>query len=179
MHTKPILIGIVDDHYLIREGIRETLNNDTANFQIIVEADNGHSFIEQLKTLRTLPDVCLLDINMPVMNGYETLRQLKLHYPFIKALVLTVLSTDYAITKTIMNGAMGYITKHCSLKQLAEAIVTVHSGNYYYSSDISQETIKKIRSKLIPAITDKEMQFLSLCCKDISYKDIAASMNVG
>src|SRR5215218_8337561 len=101
-------LALVDDHTLLRSGLANLLRE--LGYKVLCEANNGNDFIEQLKTC-PMPDVVLLDINMPVMDGYETALWLKKNHPEVKVLALSMYDDEYAIIKMLKNGAKGYILK--------------------------------------------------------------------
>lgn len=115
MNNQPVTIAIVDDHAVIRKAISFRLS--MAGYKVIMEAENGRHFLDQLDS-RNTPDLCLLDINMPVMNGFETLSQLKKLWPGIKVVFFSMQNDQSYITKALQSGADGYVTKDAPLEQL-------------------------------------------------------------
>jgi DNA-binding NarL/FixJ family response regulator len=122
MDVRNVTVAIADDHIPSRKVIRHFLSR--CNHTVIMEADNGKKLFEQLETASVLPDICLLDINMPEMDGYETARTLKEKWPSIKILAL---SGDhlYNLIKIKQMGADGFIHKNCTMGELNEAVIKV------------------------------------------------------
>lgn len=122
MEVRNATVAIADDHLPARKVIRHFLSR--CNFRVIMEADNGKKLFEQLETATVLPDICLLDINMPEMNGFETARRLKEKWPSIKILAI---SGDHPnnLVKIKQMGADGFIHKNCTLVELNEAVKKV------------------------------------------------------
>ncbi len=113
-----------------------------------------------------LPDICILDIFMPVLNGLETLIQIKARWPHIRVLILTGHSTDYYLTRMIRGGADGYLQKNCSPKELEESLRSIHD-NGIYSPDVATykfyRSVKNNEIKL-PEFSEKEIALLKYCC---------------
>jgi DNA-binding NarL/FixJ family response regulator len=163
---------------MVRSGIMSLVTSDPCH-KVVLTASNGKELIENLANLPVLPDVCLLDINMPVMNGYNTVAALKKQYPTIKCLALSIFETEYSIISMIKNGARGYLTKTCSTIELLDAIKIVHNCGYYYSNVASKKVFNIVqKADIQPNLTDKEIQFLTLCCSELSFEKIAEQMNV-
>ena len=112
-----IKLAVVDDHLLFRDGLTELIN-DFSEYNVIIEAENGTDFIEQLVTKGT-PDIILLDINMKKMDGFETAEWLKEHYPEIKILVLSMYENENAIIRMLRAGARGYVLKDIRKESLS------------------------------------------------------------
>ena len=115
MHTQPVTIAIVDDHAIMRKAV--SLRLSMVGYKVVMEADNGKHFLDQLRNVPT-PDLCLLDINMPVMNGFETLGHLKEDYPHMKVVFFSMQDDKTYITKALQLGADGYVTKDAPLEEL-------------------------------------------------------------
>ena len=119
-----IKIAIADDHGLFRKGLSEIVAGFD-NMSIVFEAGNGSELLEQLKKTAQPPDICILDINMPVMNGYETAAALKKEWPKIKVLALSMYDTEFNIIKMLKAGARGYVLKDAEPKELQKALNTI------------------------------------------------------
>jgi two-component system invasion response regulator UvrY len=133
MQLSSIKIAIADDHMLVRNGIISLINT-IDHCEVIADGVNGKDLISNIAALETKPDVSILDISMPVLNGYETIIELKRLYPDMKFLVLTMFEEEYSIIKMIKNGANGYILKGCSTSELQNAITEIYNNGYYYST---------------------------------------------
>ena len=130
-----IKIALVDDHVLLRKSLG-ILIGMLQDFDIMLQAANGQDFINQLKT-NPLPDIALLDITMPVMDGVETARWLKQNHPEVKVLALSMIKNDLIIIRMLKNGARGYILKDCEPSELKTALHQVYKKGYYYNELIT------------------------------------------
>jgi DNA-binding NarL/FixJ family response regulator len=177
--SNPIRLAIADDHAVLRKGIISlTARHD---IELVAEASNGKELIDQLSNLTVLPDVCLLDINMPVMNGYATLEAIKKEWPQIHVLALSMHATEFPIIKMLRGGAGGYLLKDGDPEEIQKAITAVVRHGFYYSDQGTAPAIASqsgADSSTSPNITDKEMKFLSWCCCDLAYKEIAQRMDI-
>ena len=148
MKKELIKVVICDDHSIFREGIKAALNT-TDEIAIIGEADNGLNLLKLLKHVK--PDIILLDINMPVMDGFETLKQLKQLYPDLKVIVLSW-NNDLTWVSSMMNlGANAYLTKDDESSHIIEAIKTCYTREFY----MNEITEKGIKSTLKKATLDE------------------------
>lgn len=175
---KTIHLAIADEQTLFREGITHIINGFN-NFKIDISVDNGKQLLEKLSTCKNQPDICIFEINMPEMNGYETLVSLKEKWSDIKVLILSSYSNEFAIIKMLKGGANGYLLKSCGAFELNKALNSIYTHGTYYLDSFSGRLISLLQNKKIfPLLTDREMQFLSLCPTTLSYKDIARIMFV-
>ncbi len=174
---------LVDDHVLLRNGLVELVKkfgND-----VLFEADNGKDFIAQLKPTQ-LPDVVLMDINMPEMDGYDTCQWLKTNYSFIKVLALSMYDNESSIIRMIKCGAKGYILKDCEPNELRRAIDALINKGYYYTDMVSGKLINAINKieeesselKNLTKLNERETDFLKYTCTELTYKEIADKMYV-
>lgn len=180
MTTPPLIkIAVADDHTVMRKGVIELINS-FGEFKVIMDAVNGKELVEKMVSASTLPDICILDINMPVQNGYETAAQIKQRWPEIKILALSMLSEEFSVIRMLRNGASGYILKDCDPMELRRALLGVHNHSFYHSELLTNRLIMNLHKKdnRSANLTDKETEFLSYCCKDLTYTKIAERMNV-
>jgi two-component system, NarL family, invasion response regulator UvrY len=177
--NRSIRLAIADDHGILRQGIIATAGR--CNVEVVAEASNGSQLLRLISDLDSLPDICILDINMPVMNGYVTLSKIKSLWPQIPVLALSMHYTDFPIMKMLRGGACGYLIKDSAPELLCDAINAIMTDGYYIS-DISRAANRRLNKRDIissgPRITDKEICFLSWCCCDLSYKEIATRMDI-
>lgn len=173
-----IKLAFADDHQAIRQAIIAMLNCDS--IECVADAENGRALIDKITKLKNSPDVCLLDISMPVLNGYETLIELKERWPSIKVLVFTALGSDQNIIRMIRHGAQGYIMKNADIADVRKAIIEVYKEGIYYSDRVPQRLYSSIMNGEIPVqnLTAREMQLLQRCCSDSSYAEIAKELGV-
>ncbi|MCA6448757.1 MAG: response regulator transcription factor [Chitinophagaceae bacterium] len=171
-----IRIALVDDHVVLRKSLGIMLGN-MPGFEVVLEADNGLQLIEQLKT-GCAPDLVLLDITMPGMDGTETARWLKQEYPGIKILVVTMLRSDPVILQMVKIGARGYLLKDCEPSELQEAINAVYETGYYYNELVTPGMRTSNISDDNTALSAQEISFLRWACTDLTHKEIAVEMQV-
>jgi two-component system, NarL family, invasion response regulator UvrY len=181
MIKKPIRVGLVDDHKLFRRGIAELIERFD-DFMVVFELNNGKE-LQKYITAENTPDVILLDINMPELDGYQTATWLNLYYPGVKILVLSMYDSEAAIIKILKAGARGYLLKDADPAELKQALKEVIEHGYYHSGIVAQalmDNLHKIErpSDLLPVLTDRESKFLTLACSELTYKEIADEMSV-
>jgi len=179
--SKKIQVAIADDHTLLRKALAKLVTS-FENYAVLFEADNGKEIKNKISQ-HIIPDVVLLDVNMPEMDGYETASWLFKNHPQIKVLALSMFSDEKTIIKMLRLGAKGYILKNIDPEELKNALDSVVKKNFYLSEYISGKIIsglhKDVDRQEDPVyLTDKEKDFLKLICSEITYKDIAAKMYV-
>lgn len=174
-----ILIAIADDHTVVRDAISNMVSGQ-GKFKVVIKAGNGLELIEQLKKANPMPEICILDIQMPEMNGYETMEYINQHWPELKVLALSMLEDEFAIIRMLKLGASGYLSKATDLEELQKALVYVHERGYYSSEFIASNYFRTIKSQKPAAdtITERQMEFLKYCCTELSMKEIADKMSI-
>lgn len=178
---KKIDIVLVDDHIMLRNGLAVLL--EAKGFNVLFEASNGKEFTERLNA-KQLPDIVLMDISMPEMNGFETTLWLQKNYPQVKVLALSMFDTESKVIKMLKCGARGYLLKNSKPKELIEAIETIEKSGFYLSDLVNSNMSKalltnEINNNTLMELTEREIQFLKYCCTELSYKEIATEMNIG
>jgi DNA-binding NarL/FixJ family response regulator len=172
-------IALVDDHVLLRAGLAGMLKE--SGYTVLFEADNGKDFMEKLKK-GSEPAIVLLDINMPVMDGYTTAAWIKNNYPEIKVLALSMYDDEGAIIKMLKNGARGYILKDSHPSELKAAIDSLASKGFYYSEMVTGRLMRTIMDDdgkaVDESLTEREIEFLKLSATELTYKEIAEKMNL-
>jgi DNA-binding NarL/FixJ family response regulator len=176
METDQIHIAIVDDHTLFRNGVA-ALMSEFAELKVVFEAENGEQ-MQQMLNNHPLPEVILMDINMPVMDGYAAAKWIKEKYPQIRVLALSMFEDDKAVIKMIKSGASGYVLKESKPRELLEAIKTIHVKGVYINEMVSGKLIRSIADDEANHFSKKELEFLKLCCSELTYKEIADQMFV-
>ena len=178
-----IKLLLVDDHPIVLDGIKTHLG-EQKDLEVVGEAANGQEALRKAKLL--LPDVVLMDITMPHMNGLEATAQLRKQLPQCKVLILTMHESREYIAQIMRLGARGYLLKDCSPAELVLAIKTVHQGEVYFSPSISRLLVQGIvdgrRPENIeppPALTDRECEVLSLIAEGLLNKQIADRLGIG
>jgi DNA-binding NarL/FixJ family response regulator len=150
-------------------------------FQVVADAANGRELIALIKTLDVPPDVCLIDINMPEMNGYDTIKALKVEYPDMRFLVLTQFEDQFIIIRMLRLGAGGYLLKDTDATELMHAIRTIMEETYYHNARVNGPLFNHARSGkhfTKHNLSDREQEFLRLCCSELTYAQIASEMNI-
>lgn len=176
-------IVLTDDHVLLRSGLATLVKN--LGHQVLFEANNGKDLIEKL-TPENIPDIVLLDINMPEMDGYETAQWLKKNYPAVKVLALSMYDNENAIIRMLRLGAKGYILKDSDPEELDTAIKSIMIKGFHHSEQINGKLIhalSKIENnenglKVLTQLSEREADFLKFTCTELTYKEIADKMSL-
>jgi DNA-binding NarL/FixJ family response regulator len=180
--SKNIQVAIADDHSLLRSALAKLINT-FEGYSVIMEADNGKDLCEKISK-NVLPDIVLLDINMPEMDGFEATQWLHKKYPQIKVLTLSMLSDEKSIIKIFRLGAKGYLLKNASPQELKEALDAIMDKNVYLSEYVSGKLISGLHNDVVNVeerelvLNEKEKEFLKWTCSELSYKEIAEKMYV-
>jgi len=177
-------IAIVDDHSMFRKGLASLINL-FPGYKMLFDAGNGKDFISQLQT-NNLPDIVLMDISMPEMDGYATTEWLRNNYPEVTVLALSTMDTEEAIIKMIKSGAKGYVLKDANPEELKVAFDEVLSRGYFYNDLISRKVLNAVhqltdsKNKLttFANLSQREIDFLKFTCTELAYKEIADKMKV-
>jgi len=175
-------VALVDDHVLLRNGLAELVKS--LGHTVPFEADNGNDFINKLKQ-SPLPELVLLDINMPEMDGYATAKWLKQQHPGIKTLALSMYDNETSIIRMLQSGARGYILKDSEPIELKNAITDILTKGFYYSDLVSGKLLHAINNmneegdlKNLAQLNNRELDFLKYTCSELTYKEIAEKMFV-
>ena len=176
--NEPIKVAIADDHVLFRAGVKSALSVHK-DIKMIAEADNGMQLLTVLKHVQ--PDVILLDIQMPIMDGINTLPEIKRLYPEIKVIMLTMHNDHSMISKLMELGANSYLTKNSDSEIIYQAVKTVHEQEYYFNQLTNKALIDGLRVKrqaeaslpIDAKLSDKEITILRMICEEKSTKEIA------
>ena len=175
-----LTIGLVDDHQLFLKSLQLMLESFKV-YEVVVEALNGEDLKNKLKGSRTIPDLMLVDVNMPVMDGIATCKWLSEPYPAMKLIALSMNDTDNAIIDMIKAGCCAYLLKDTHPNELEKALQEVIAKGYY-NADASNLNFRRLllKSSEPPTVilTEKEKQFLSYACSELTYKQVAAKMNL-
>lgn len=175
-----IKVMLVDDHVLIREGIRNLLEFD-GNIEVIEQAGDGFECLEKLQYVN--PDIILLDINMPKMNGIEVLEELKAKVNPVKVIILTVHSEVEYLVKAIDIGANGYILKDSESSELKQAINDIINGGSYIQPSLiptlnSRLINRDIDKEKLKTLTKREVEILALVASGMFNKEIAVNLDI-
>jgi two-component system, NarL family, invasion response regulator UvrY len=179
-----VQVALVDDHTMLRHGLA-TLINNMSDYTVIAESDNGKEFVEAVIKQKLEPEIILLDVSMPVMDGFETAHWIAAHLPLAKIIVLSMFDEEKNIIKMIRLGAKGYILKNGEPRELAAALNDVLLKGFHFNDMVSGKLVHTIHnnhtngSSLQEAhITAREEEFLKLCCSEMTYKEIAGIMHL-
>ncbi len=172
-------LAIADNHELFRRGLKDLLNT-SGTFHVIIEAKNGKDLIEQLKHSKKLPDACIIDVSLPILNGYETMNIINKLWPKLKVMALSMYSDDLCIANMIRNGARGYLLKGGPSEEVKRALTSIIETGYYHSGidSILMSTLVQNRNNGAFNLSQKELKFLELACTDLTYSEIASTMNI-
>jgi DNA-binding NarL/FixJ family response regulator len=177
-----IRIAIADDHELLRQGIQQLINS-IEGFEIVGDASNGEELVRLVK--QSQPDVLLIDVKMPKLNGIDTTKIIKREYPHIGIIGLSSFDEDELIMEMIRAGAKGYLLKNTTRKELSEAVLAVYRGETYYCHDINRKLAQVVASGGSPQsgshgslFTSRELQVIRLICEEYSSKQIAAQLDL-
>jgi two-component system invasion response regulator UvrY len=179
--NKKIQVAIVDDHNLLRKALAKLISS-FENYSVLFEGDSGKEIKSKI-ALQVVPDIILLDVNMPDMDGYETVRWLNKNYPQVKVLALSMFSDETTIIRMLRLGAKGYILKNIEPEELKLALDSIMKKDFYLSDYISGKIISGLHKDLGNpdeqiALSEKEKEFLRLVCSELTYKDIADKMYI-
>ena len=166
-----IKIAIADDYKIYRDGLKVGLSADD-NLDVIAEADNGEDLLKELET--SSPDVIIMDLKMPIMDGMEATKAVRKKYPSIKVLVVTMYEDDKFIIHLMENGANGYLLKNAEPEEIRKSIYAVHENGYYFNDLVNKALLKKLvlKNNFKPSfnqnveLTERELEVLKLICQE-------------
>lgn len=178
-----IRVLLVDDHPLVLDGINACLSSE-ASIEVVGQANNGLEALELAEALA--PDVVLMDVSMPVMNGLEATKEMKLRFPQYRVLILSMHENREYILQLIQSGAAGYVLKDVSSEELVKAIEVVHQGGTYFSAKASDALVKQFENpaKALThddkrqSLTKREEGVLKLLAEGCSNKEIARELDI-
>jgi DNA-binding NarL/FixJ family response regulator len=175
--TMTIRIMIVDDHAVVRQGLKMFLSLDS-ELEIIGEASDGREALNMARELR--PDVILMDLLMPVMDGIEAITAIKSEMPDIELIALTSVLEDASVIGAIRAGAVGYLLKNTRADELIQAIKAAADGQVQLSPQAAARLIREVRAPESPeALTERETEVLRLLAAGYSNKEIAYQLTIG
>lgn len=168
-------IVIVDDHTLLSQAI-SGLVNSFENFEVLYTCKNGQELLDNLRFENKRPDIILMDVNMPIMDGIETTKHLKELFPDILVLALSVEEDDHTILKMIRAGAKGYLLKDTEKRVLEDALNELALNGYYHTNTVSQLLVKSLDGNNKDQLRDREIEFIKYACTEMTYNEIADLM---
>ena len=171
---------LADDHTIVREGILSLLQ-EQPEVSVVGTAENGREAVE--KARRTFPDVVVMDVAMPLLNGIEATRQLRRHLPQTKVIVLTMYADEEYVLRALQAGVRGYLLKKAAASELLQAIRTVERGDFYLSSDISHVIVDRYLASANPeeetiSLSDRERQILQLVAEGHTNRQIGTALGI-
>jgi len=171
---------LADDHSIVRAGLRRIVE-ESGEMEVIAEAADGREAIDQVH--ETLPDVAVIDISMPGLDGLEVVSQLRNHYPQLPILILTMHEEGQYVVRAIEAGAMGYLTKQSAPEQLVKAIRRVHSGSRYVTDDAAEALALRIArgaqgQSALDSLSMRELQVLRRLAMGHTNREIARAYHI-
>lgn len=173
-----IKIAIADDYKIFREGLKVGLSADDC-LEVIMEADNGEDLLKGLES--NTPDVIIMDLKMPIMDGMEATKEVRKKFPSIKVLVVSMYEDDKFIIHLMENGANGYLLKNAEPDEIRRSIYSVHENGYYFNDLVNKALLKKLvlKNNLKPSfnqnidLTEREQEVLKMICEEKTAAEIA------
>lgn len=179
---KFIKVALADDHILLRDALASLINS-FENCRVVFTAHHGQDVTEKMKEYE-IPDVVILDLNMPVMDGYDTTTWLTQHYPQVHTLMLTMYDTDLTLIRLLHAGVKGFLKKDIHPDELRFAINAVMESGYYYSHIVTGKLVNLFKLTLEDmtnrrmVLSQQEVDFLRLSCTELTYKEIATALGL-
>jgi two-component system, NarL family, invasion response regulator UvrY len=178
-----IKIALVDDHILLRNALASLINSFDG-YKVVNEANDGEEFIKDISQSPT-PDIVLLDLNMPRMDGYDTAAWLRDHYPDIHVLMLTMYDSELTLVRLLQAGVKGFLKKDIHPSELKFALASVMQSGYYYTTNTAGKLANLFRTKSKDnmrleraMLNEQELEFMKMSCQDLTYKEIAMQMGL-
>ncbi|NTE05149.1 response regulator transcription factor [Agrobacterium tumefaciens] len=185
----PVKIALVDDHNLFRKGLITLIGlADKHNYLVVLEAESGKDMIRKLDK-KALPDILILDMDMPDMDGFETMLWLKNNLPNISVLVVSMVESEDAIARMMRLGVKGYLSKDIEVDDIHQALQAIYNKGYYYTDFLTGKLIESLQSDsemtggdisekngIMNMINENELKFIKFACSDLTYDQIAEKM---
>ena len=173
-----IKIAIADDYKIFREGLKVGLSADDS-LEVMLEADNGEDLLKALET--ATPEIILMDLKMPIMDGMEATKEVRKKFPSIKVLVVSMYEDDKFIIHLMENGANGYLLKNAEPDEIRRSIYSVYENGYYFNDLVNKALLKKLvlKNNLKPSfnqnidLTEREQEVLKMICEEKTAAEIA------
>ncbi len=176
----PINVGLVDDHQLFSKSL-EMMLSSFHDFRVVVVSENGVDLQPKLKEAKILPDIMLIDVNMPVMDGYQTARWLKENFPSIKLTALSMNDNDHSIINMFKVGCCAYLFKDIHPSELEVALNQIYRKGFYNSDRLQLHYNQLLAAREEDAeeqLTEREKDFLLHTCSDMTYSQVAQLMKL-
>lgn len=180
LNGKVLDVIIVDDHSLFRNGLKILLTT-SGHFNVVAEAENGKEFLDLLPLIQ--PDIVLMDIDMPVLDGIEATKEALKKYPDLKVITLSMFGEEEYYYKMIEAGVKGFLLKNSDINEVKNALITVWQGGKYFSQELLYNVVKNIRSshkeqELTEALSEREIEVLVQICNGLSNNEIADNLHI-
>ncbi|MFY8126860.1 MAG: response regulator [Chitinophagaceae bacterium] len=180
--SKPTTVLLIDDHVIVRKALASMVNS-FPNFTVVGDVDGYHQLVEFLENNVPPPDILLLDIQMPIKNGFEVAEWMKLAYPSVKMLALSSEAENDTIAKIIRKGALGYVHKSAGPEEVLKGLQTVLTGNIYLSQKDLVTFTQSLQSDNFYAtenlyLNPREKEYLKQLCTSKTIKEISVEMNI-
>jgi DNA-binding NarL/FixJ family response regulator len=179
---KRTTLALVDDHRLFRKGLMSLIDLINDEYEILFEADNGLDLQTKIDA-KNPPDIYLMDVNMPDMDGFATVNWLRENFPLSKVLVVSMIENEEIIVKMLKLGVKGYLSKDVEPQTLSEALRAIKNKGFYYTDYITGKLVHSLQfpetndsSQSTVQISEKERIFLKLACSEMTYNEIAGKM---
>jgi two-component system, NarL family, invasion response regulator UvrY len=178
-----VKIALVDDHKLFRKGLISLIQLAHSDCSILFEADNGLDLQNKIDA-NNLPDIVLMDVNMPGMDGFATVKWLKENYPSVSILVVSMIEKEETVVQMLKLGVRGYLCKDVEPNELGEALRAIRNKGFYYTDFITGKLVHALQHNVpvvpqnsgIESMNDQEKKFLQLACSEMTYHEIAGKM---
>ncbi len=178
---KKIRVAIADDYKIFRDGLKVGLAMDE-NLEVVLEADNGEELLHAIPT--TTPDVILMDLKMPIVDGMEATKEIRKKFSYIKVLVVTMYDDDKFIIHLMEIGANGYLLKNAHSEEIRKSIYAVHENGYYFNDLVNKALLKKLvlKGNLKPSfnqnieLSERELEVLKLICDEKTAAEIGKEL---
>ena len=178
-----IKVALADDHVLLRSALASLIDS-FGDCKVIHQSSNGKELVDWFED-GLIPDVAILDLNMPVMNGYEAARLIQNKFPAVNVLMLTMYDSELTLIRLLQSGVKGFLKKDIHPSELKFAIHSVMTAGYYYSNhtagklaNLFRSVDEKKNSLHNMILSEQELQFLKLACSDLTYKEVAQKMRL-
>jgi DNA-binding NarL/FixJ family response regulator len=176
---KQFTVVVVDDHTLLSQAIQAMVDT-FEQFKVLYTCKNGQELVEKFSISENRPDVVLMDINMPIMNGIETTQWINKNHSYVNVMALSVEDEEKIVLKMLKAGAVGYLLKDTEKSILEKALIEIVENGFYHTRSVTNLLIKSISGNIEEEIVFKEREliFLRLACTELTYKEIADQMNL-
>lgn len=180
---KPVGLAVVDDHRLFRKGLISLINMACPEYSILFEADGGNDLQQKIQKSNP-PDIILMDVNMPGMDGFDCVKWLRQQFPEVKVLVVSMIEREEIVVRMLKLGVSGYLCKDVEPDELREALVEINRKGFYYTDFITGRLVHALQNEnnvtasppKFEDINDQEKKFIQLACSEMTYHQIADKM---